>query len=94
MTNNMPCIIGVAQKTYRAKDGDAPEPLLQWEEVCRAAAADTGIGSVDTLLQSVQELNLIYNLSWPYDNAADSLAAKLSLADGERKISGLSGTSP
>src|SRR5690349_19564129 len=44
-----PCIIGVAQRTWRPSehDGDAPEPLSMWEEVARAAAADTG--TTDTL---------------------------------------------
>src|SRR5207244_1091602 len=42
-----PCLVGVAQRSWRLGDpdrvdGDAPEPLDMWEQVARAAAADTG----------------------------------------------------
>lgn len=91
VAENTPCIIGVAQKTWRSSDGDAPEPLLQCEEVCHAAAADSAAGNV---LAHIDELNVIYSIAWQYDNAAEQLAQKLHLKPGRRQVSGLSGTSP
>jgi acetyl-CoA C-acetyltransferase len=86
-----PCIIGVAQKTWRAKDGYAPHPLQQAAEVVLAAAADSGS---DALLSHVDELDLVLPISWSYEDPCEKLAALLSLVPGGRKLSGLSGTSP
>lgn len=37
-----PCIIGHGRRTWHPADapGGAPEPLLMWEEMARAAAVD------------------------------------------------------
>ena len=42
MNDQLPCIIGVAQKTWRQEDGDAPHPLQQNVEVSAMALADGG----------------------------------------------------
>jgi acetyl-CoA C-acetyltransferase len=86
-----PCIIGVAQATWRAEDGDAPEPLDLWEAVCREAARDSGGKNV---LSAADALNVVYSLSWQYDDPPARLAERLALPAGKRHYSGLSGTTP
>ena len=86
-----PCVIGVAQHTFRPDAGEAPEPLLQWEAMCREAATDSGALSA---LAAVDSMNVVYPLSWQYDDAPGRLAERLGLPQGSRRLSGLSGTSP
>jgi acetyl-CoA C-acetyltransferase len=86
-----PCIVGVAQRTYRPEDGFAPEPLEMWDRVCRDAAADCGGKDV---LASVDSLRVIYSMSWQYDDAPARLAERLGLPDGDRFYSGVCGTTP
>jgi acetyl-CoA C-acetyltransferase len=86
-----PCIIGVAQKTWRPSEGDAPHPLLQCAEVTQAAAEDCGNKNI---LQYIDEVDAVLSISWHYDNLAQQLGEHLQLKAGERKISGLSGTHP
>ena len=86
-----PCVIGVAQRTYRPDEGEAPEPLEMWEEVSRAAASDSRGKDVLAALDSLQ---LVYSLSWQYDDAPRRLAERLGLREGDRYLSGLSGTTP
>ncbi len=86
-----PCIVGVSQKTYREAEGGAPEPLEQWEDMCRRAAEDSGGCDV---LEAVDSLQVVYTMSWQYDDAPMRLAARLGLREGERFYSGLSGTTP
>lgn len=86
-----PCLVGVAQRTHPPEQGEAPEPLDQWEAVCRQAAADSGGGHV---LDSVDSLRVVYPLSWQYDDPPRRLAERLGLREGQRIYSGLSGTTP
>jgi acetyl-CoA C-acetyltransferase len=86
-----PCVIGVAQRTIHPEQGDAPEPLDLWEAMCREAAADSG---GDAVLDSVDSLQVVYSLSWQYDDPPARLAARLALRDGARHYTGLSGTAP
>jgi acetyl-CoA C-acetyltransferase len=86
-----PCIIGVAQRTIHPEQGDAPEPLDLWEEMARAAAADCGKASA---LDAIDDLRVVYSLSWQYDDPPGRLAERLGLPEGGRHYSGLSGTSP
>ena len=89
---NMPCIIGVAQKTWRLEQGDAPQPLQQWDEVARQAASDCGNAEV---LSKIDDINVIYSLSWNYDDAPTQLATQLGITGPfKKRLSGLSGTSP
>jgi acetyl-CoA C-acetyltransferase len=86
-----PCVIGVAQRTYRADKETTPEPLEMWAEICRAAAGDSGGNDV---LAASDSLSVVYNLSWQYDDPPRRLAERLGLRDGHRFYSGLSGTTP
>jgi acetyl-CoA C-acetyltransferase len=86
-----PCVIGVAKRTIHPDEGDAPEPLDLWEEMCRAAASDSGGGAV---LASVDSLQVVYSLSWQYDDPPLRLADRLRLRRGARHYTGLSGTAP
>lgn len=83
-----PCIIGVAQETFR--DG-APEPLEMWERVARAAAADSGVASVAERIDSLQ---VVYTQSWQYDDPAGRLAARLGASPADAFYSGIGGTTP
>jgi acetyl-CoA C-acetyltransferase len=83
-----PCIIGVAQETFR--DG-APEPLEMWERVARAAATDAGVpGAAET----VDNLQVVYTQSWNYDDPAARLAERLGATPSEAFYSGIGGTTP
>ncbi len=86
-----PCIIGVHQRTRHPGSGESPEPLELWEEAAHAAARDSGGRDV---LAAVDRLQVVYPLSWTYDDAPRRLADRLGLREGARELSGLSGTSP
>ncbi|MGI8491533.1 MAG: acetyl-CoA synthetase [Acidimicrobiales bacterium] len=87
------CIIGVAQRTVHPGQGPAPEPLVLWEEVVRAAAADTGV-TPDRVLHAAGSLAVLYCQSWPYDDPAGRLADRLGIAAKDRLYSGIGGTTP
>jgi acetyl-CoA C-acetyltransferase len=89
MDPRTPCVVGVAQETYRDSDRDAPEPLQIWASMAKRAAADSGGRDV---LNAVDSLQVVYPMSWQYDNAPERLAERLGLGDGERIYSGVSGT--
>jgi len=91
MNPNTPCIVGVAQKTYREADGDAPEPLQIWAAMAREAARDSGGRDV---LDAVDSLQVVYPMAWQYDDPPRRLAEMLGLRDGDRAYSGVSGTTP
>jgi acetyl-CoA C-acetyltransferase len=83
-----PCIIGVAQETFRE---GAPEPLEMWERVARAAAADAGTPAA---LESLDSLQVVYTQSWQYDDPAGRLAERLGCAPDDPFYSGIGGTTP
>ncbi|MCH7598728.1 MAG: acetyl-CoA synthetase [Myxococcales bacterium] len=89
MDPTTPCIVGVAQTTYRDVDRDAPEPLQIWAAMAKQAAEDSGGHDI---LSSVDSLHVVYPMSWQYDDAPARLAAQLGLKDGLRFYSGISGT--
>ncbi len=91
MDPRTPCIVGVAQKTYREADGDAPEPLAIWAAMAREAARDSGGNDV---LDAVDSLQVVMPMAWQYDDPPARLAALLGLKDGDRAYSGVSGTTP
>jgi acetyl-CoA C-acetyltransferase len=91
MNEQLPCIVGVAQETWRPEGGDAPHPLLQNVQVARAASADSGNPAI---LDLVDELDVVRSLSWHYDDFPGLLAAQLGLQPGARQLSGMSGTGP
>jgi acetyl-CoA C-acetyltransferase len=88
-----PCIIGVAQRTWRPEgaESEAPEPLSMWEEVARAAAADTGRADVLSLLDSAQ---IVYCQTWPYDDPVGRLCERIGAEPRHRLYSGIGGTTP
>jgi acetyl-CoA C-acetyltransferase len=86
-----PCIIGVAQRVVRPAEGPAPEPLELWAEVARGAAEDA---NGKNILAAVDDLNVVFTQSWPYDDPAGRLATALQLSPGNRFYSGLGGTVP
>jgi len=87
-----PCLIGVAQHSWRG-DEPAPEPLSMWERVCRSAAADAGAaGGGDAVLSAAQSLQVVNCLSWPYDDPVKRLAERLAIDPAHRHYSGIGGT--
>jgi len=91
MNSLLPCIIGVAQKTWREESGDAPHPLYQNIEVANDAVADC---ENTAIINYIDEVDVVRSLSWHYDDLPGAIAAALGLKQGERKLSGMSGTSP
>jgi acetyl-CoA C-acetyltransferase len=91
MDGRLPCIVGVAQKTWRKEAGDAPHPLLQNVEVARMAIADCGAAAI---VSRIDELDAVRPLSWHYDDLLGAIADALGLQAGERRLSGMSGTGP
>jgi acetyl-CoA C-acetyltransferase len=89
-----PCLIGVAQRTVRPAEGPAPEPLMLWEDTCRAAAADALGGAGQRVLDAAGSLQVVYCMSWPYDAPVDRLADALGIAPAQRLYSGIGGTTP
>lgn len=91
-----PCLIGVAQQTVRPGEGPAPEPLVSWERVARAAADDAATGAVaaSELLARLDSLQVVYCQSWQYDDPAGRLATALGADPGHRVYSGIGGTTP
>jgi acetyl-CoA C-acetyltransferase len=87
----LPCIVGVAQQTWRAEQGDAPHPLDQNLDVARRAVADCGNPAI---LGRIDELDVVRSLSWHYDDFPAAVAAGLGLPPGARQLSGMSGTGP
>jgi acetyl-CoA C-acetyltransferase len=86
-----PCIIGVAQHTNHPEDGDAPEPLELWASMAREAAADSRGHDV---IEAIDDVGVVYTMSWQYDDAPGRLAEQLGLKPGGRHYSGMSGTVP
>jgi acetyl-CoA C-acetyltransferase len=89
-----PCIIGVAQRTWRPVNPDpvdAPEPLVMWEEVARAAATDAGNPDIAVDADSMQ---IVYCQAWPYDDPVGRLAERLGASPRHRFYSGIGGTTP
>ncbi|HMC52329.1 MAG TPA: acetyl-CoA acetyltransferase [Acidimicrobiales bacterium] len=88
-----PCLIGVAQRTWRpaGPEEQAPEPLAMWEEVSRAAADDAGRPD---LIEHLQSVDVVYCQSWPYDDPPGRLAARLGCSPARARYSGVGGTTP
>jgi acetyl-CoA C-acetyltransferase len=91
-----PCIIGVARHTWHpaiTPDG-APEPLDMWEQMARAAAADSGTTHEAALLRGLESVDIVYSQSWQYDDAVQRLADRLGASPTRRRYSGIGGTVP
>ena len=60
-----------------------------WEEVARAAAADS---TRPALLEQLDSLQVVYCQTWQYDDAVARLAARLGVEPRHRHYSGIGGT--
>jgi acetyl-CoA C-acetyltransferase len=93
-----PCLVGVGQQTWHRAEhpaeggAGAPEPLLMWEQVARAAADDSGVGA--RLLEELDALEIVYCQTWQYDDAPARLADRLGCTPRRRYYSGIGGTTP
>jgi acetyl-CoA C-acetyltransferase len=90
-----PCIIGVGQRTWHPEDvgpEGAPEPLAMWEEVARAAADDSRVGS--RVLETLDSLQIVFCQTWQYDDATARLSERIGADPGIRHYSGIGGTTP
>lgn len=90
-----PCLVGVATRTWHQDDvGDvgAPEPLVMWEEVARAAADDSGAGAA--VLDRLDAVDIVYTQTWQYDDPAERLCERLDVDPKRRYYSGIGGTTP
>jgi acetyl-CoA C-acetyltransferase len=88
-----PCIVGVATRTWHPDavgEQGAPEPLAMWEEVARAAAADSK-ARVD-VLQQLGSLQIVYCQTTQYDDACARLAERLTTEPKHTYYSGIGGT--
>jgi acetyl-CoA C-acetyltransferase len=92
-----PCLIGVGQRTWRPErvEDEAPEPLAMWEEVTRAAAADTGTSrGPQHVLDHIDTVKIVYCQSFQYDDPVERLATRLGIEPTSRVYSGIGGTVP
>ena len=90
-----PCLIGVSTRTWHPDDvgeAGAPEPLVMWEEVARAAAADSGLGQ--SVLDRLDAIDVVYTQTWQYDDPASRLADRLGVDPKRKLYSGIGGTTP
>jgi len=88
-----PCLIGVAQRTWHlAGDQWAPEPLEMAAEVVSAALADAR--TTGDVAGAVGSLDVVYCMSWPYDDFPGRLAERVGLDPARRHYSGIGGTMP
>jgi acetyl-CoA C-acetyltransferase len=87
------CIIGVARKTWHPADAPdgAPEPLVMWEEMARAAAVDAGTPDA---LAALESIDVVYSQSWQYDDPTARLAERLGAAPARQHYSGIGGSVP
>jgi acetyl-CoA C-acetyltransferase len=88
-----PCIVGVASQTWHPADtGDAgaPEPLVMWEAVTRAAAAD----SRSAVLDRLDAVDVVYCQTWQYDDPVARLCERLGVDPRRRHYSGIGGSTP
>jgi acetyl-CoA C-acetyltransferase len=87
-----PCIIGVGTRTWHPDDvgpEGAPEPLVMWEDVARAAERDA---HAPNALQQLDSLQVVYCQTWQYDDAPQRIADRLGADPKHRYYSGIGGT--
>lgn len=84
----------MAQRTVRPSERPSPEPLELSAEVCRAAAEDALPGRGSRVLDAVGSLQVVYCMSWPYEQPVDLLATRLGVDPVHRLYSGIGGTTP
>lgn len=90
-----PCVVGVGSRTWHPEEtgeAGAPEPLAMWEEVARAAAADSGVGQ--SLVDVVDAVDVVYCQTWQYDDPARRLCDRFGATPVRTEYSGIGGTTP
>jgi acetyl-CoA C-acetyltransferase len=86
-------LIGVGQRTWHlAGDEWAPEPLEMAAEVVAAALVDAR--ATGDLAAAVGSLDVVYCMSWPYDDFPGRLADRVGMDPARRHYSGIGGTMP
>ena len=74
-----PVIIGIGQATGRRDALPGPEPLTQWETVCRLAIEDATLPSATA--KAVEALYVTDCMSWRYDDPVARLAERLGIGE-------------
>lgn len=93
MPERTPCVIGVAQRTWHLSGEEwAPEPVEMQAEVVAAACADARAGG--DLAAAVDGLDVVYCMTWPYDDPVGRLAERCGIAPARGEYSGIGGTVP
>ena len=90
-----PCLIGVSTDTWRKQavgNGGAPEPLVMWEEVARAAADDSCVGQ--RVFERLDAIDIVYCQTWQYDDPVGRLSERLGVDPKRKHYSGIGGTTP
>jgi acetyl-CoA C-acetyltransferase len=88
-----PCLIGVGQRTWHLAGQEwAPEPLEMAAEVVAAALVDAH--ATGDLASAVGSLDVVYCMSWPYDDFPGRLADRVGMDPDRRHYSGIGGTMP
>ncbi len=66
-----------------------------WEQVVRLAGADAGAGrGTGRVIERLGARRVIYTQSWPYDDPAGRLAARLGCSPANQQYTGIGGTRP
>lgn len=89
------CIVGVGSHTWHPDDvgeAGAPEPLVMWEHVARAAAHDAQARVAP--LERLDAIEIVYCQTWQYDDPPTRLAERLGASPRRRHYSGIGGTTP
>ncbi len=90
-----PCLIGVATDTWQKQavgDAGAPEPLIMWDSVARAAADDSCVGQ--RVLEQLDAIDIVYCQTWQYDDPVRRLSERLGVDPKRQHYSGIGGTTP
>ena len=87
---NTPVIVGVGEAIDRPQDLREVEPARLMEEALRSADRDSGA----RLLQRLEALDTIAELSWPYEDAAGVVSSMLGIAPAHTENGPIGGESP
>lgn len=86
-----PVIVGVGEITDRTKvPADSLEPIALMERALRAAEADAGAA----LLASIDSLDIVCEVSWPYEDAPGLLSSRLGIKPARAVYGEIGGESP
>jgi acetyl-CoA C-acetyltransferase len=87
------CVIGIAQRTWHLSGDEwAPEPLDMLGEVVSDALADAR--AAGDVAAAVDSLDVVYCMSWPYDDLPARVAEAVGLTPRRLEYSGIGGTMP